>query len=97
MDSAKGAAESAVKAVKDVLGINSPSAVFAGIGGQMMLGLAQGVQAGQSQPVEAVTRVAPQLSNAAAQSFSFDFTGSQISNNMDLEELSFRVAERLSG
>ena len=95
-DAAREAANNAVNAVKSALGIQSPSTVFAGIGNQMMLGLAQGVQMGQSQPVEAVTRVAPQLAGAAAQSFSFDFTGSQISNNMDLEELSFRVAERLS-
>lgn len=65
VNAARDAAQSALNAAKRFLGIRSPSNVFAGIGKNMMLGLAQGVGQFSQVPVNmtveatrAVTRVA---------------------------------------
>jgi len=51
----KGVVDTAISNVKSKLGIKSPSTVFAGIGENMMRGLADGIGGGLSVPVNAVT------------------------------------------
>lgn len=57
---------SAITAFKSVLGIHSPSRVFAGLGGYMMEGLAGGIAAGERQPLRRVDTVAKRLTSAMA-------------------------------
>ncbi len=47
----KSLAFSAIGAFKSALGIHSPSRVFAGLGGYMMAGLANGIQVGAAEPM----------------------------------------------
>ena len=47
----KSLAFSAIDAFKSALGIHSPSRVFAGLGGFMMAGLANGIQVGAAEPM----------------------------------------------
>ncbi|WP_294356076.1 phage tail tape measure protein [uncultured Sphingomonas sp.] len=47
----KSLAFSAIGAFKSALGIHSPSRVFAGLGGFMMTGLANGIQVGAAEPM----------------------------------------------
>ncbi|MBX9816247.1 MAG: hypothetical protein A4S12_06980 [Proteobacteria bacterium SG_bin5] len=55
-----------ISAIKGVLGIKSPSRVFAAIGGHMMAGLSQGLDRGGGGPVSALQRQAGRLVGAAA-------------------------------
>ena len=55
VQAAIAAAKAALDAVKGFLGINSPSVVFAGLGEQMMAGMAKGIQANIILPQNAVT------------------------------------------
>ncbi|WP_435605882.1 phage tail tape measure protein [Pseudomonas knackmussii] len=52
--------------VKKVLGIHSPSRVFAELGGHTMAGLEQGLTAGQGGPLAAVTDISKRLAAAGA-------------------------------
>ena len=56
----------AISAFKTVLGIHSPSRVFAGLGGYMMEGLAGGIADGERQPLRRVDSVARRLTSAMA-------------------------------
>ncbi|VVT24275.1 membrane hypothetical protein [Sphingomonas aurantiaca] len=56
----------AINAFKSVLGIHSPSRVFAGLGGYMMEGLAGGIAQGERQPLRRVGTVARRLTSAMA-------------------------------
>ncbi len=74
-------------AAKNALGIKSPSRVFAGIGKNVSLGLAQGINAGGSEAVKAMAGVANSLSMNP--SLSSDFSaldssggGSSVQNNI---------------
>lgn len=53
---------------KSVLGIKSPSRVFAGIGGNIMAGLTQGLDQGGGGPVKSLQRQAGRLTGALAAS-----------------------------
>ena len=64
-----GAADNTIQFFKDKLGINSPSRVFAELGGFTMAGLAQGLTAGQKGPLAAVTAMGKQLAAAGAITF----------------------------
>jgi len=57
-DAAVNAAKAALAAAKGFLGIKSPSAVFAGIGAQMMAGMAQGIQLNAQVPAMATAQAA---------------------------------------
>lgn len=57
-------ASSITDTVKGVLGIHSPSRVFAELGGHTMTGLTQGLLAGAGAPVAAVTRTSDALRRA---------------------------------
>lgn len=54
------------ESVKTVLGIHSPSRVFAEIGGHTMAGLEEGLTGGQGGPVDAVSGVAKKLAGIGA-------------------------------
>ncbi|WP_347092572.1 phage tail tape measure protein [Sphingomonas parapaucimobilis] len=56
----------AIGAFKSVLGIHSPSRVFAGLGGYMMEGLAGGIADGERHPLARVDTVAKRLTSAMA-------------------------------
>lgn len=56
----------AIATFKRVLGIHSPSRVFAGLGGYMMEGLEGGIDAGQHRPVDRINSVAKRLTTAMA-------------------------------
>lgn len=51
---------------KEKLGIHSPSRVFAELGGFTMAGLTQGLEAGQSGPIRAITHMSKQLTAAGS-------------------------------
>ncbi len=57
-----------VTSIKGVLGIKSPSRVFAGIGGNIMAGLAQGLDRAGAGPVASLQRQANRLTGALAAS-----------------------------
>jgi phage-related tail protein len=61
-----GLADSTVGWLKDKLGIRSPSAVFAEIGGYTMAGLEQGIEAARKGPLGAMAAAAKQLTAAGA-------------------------------
>lgn len=61
-----GAATSVVSTFKGLLGINSPSRVFAGFGGDTMAGLEQGLAGGESGPLSQLTSTAKRLTAAGA-------------------------------
>lgn len=68
IDAVAGAVGSAVTAAKDVLGIASPSKVFAEIGGQTAEGYSQGVEQGTPQAQGSMSSmVAPDAAAATAQ------------------------------
>lgn len=81
--SIKGTISNAIKAAKDKLGISSPSLVFAGIGEQMMAGMAMGVNRGADMPSQAVGAAVQNITNNN-QSFSINLGGS--ASNISLEE-----------
>jgi len=54
-----------VQAIKDLLGIASPSTVFAGIGDNLMQGLTIGINRSAQMPVMATTQVAGALSQSS--------------------------------
>lgn len=56
----------AIRAFKAVLGIHSPSRVFAGLGGFMMEGLHDGIAAGERAPLDRTTGIARRLTSAMA-------------------------------
>ncbi|RJF92996.1 phage tail tape measure protein [Sphingomonas cavernae] len=60
------AASSAANWFKQKLGIHSPSRVFMGLGGFVMEGLADGISAGQSDPIRRISAVAGQMTAAMA-------------------------------
>ncbi len=64
-----GVAESVVTNFKSLLGIHSPSRVFASLGGFTMAGLEQGLTKGQQGPLAAVTSMGKQLIAAGAIGF----------------------------
>lgn len=51
---------------KEKLGIHSPSRVFAELGGFTMAGLTQGLQSGEQGPLDAVSQISKQLTNAGS-------------------------------
>jgi len=65
-DAAKNAANSAYESAKNILGIQSPSKVFAGVGKNMMLGMAQGIDKFANVPVNMTMNATGQMTPAAA-------------------------------
>jgi len=65
-DTIVGAAKAAVGWFKQVLGIKSPSRVFAALGGFTMAGLAQGLSKGERQPLDQIKASAARLTAAMA-------------------------------
>ena len=61
-----GAADSVVSTFKNLLGINSPSRVFAGFGGDTMAGLEQGLAGGEGGPLKQLAGTAKRLTAAGA-------------------------------
>lgn len=55
----------AIEEIKRRLGISSPSTVFAGIGENMMVGLAQGISGSAGQPVAAATSAVNRVVNSS--------------------------------
>lgn len=68
-DAITGAADSTVGWFKEKLGIQSPSRVFAELGGFTMAGLEQGLTNGQDGPLGTVKSLAQQLTDAGAMTF----------------------------
>jgi len=66
-DAAINAAKAAFAAAKGFLGIRSPSTLFAGIGKNMMMGMAGGIQDYTNVPVGVTVSAAQSLTGAAAQ------------------------------
>lgn len=64
-DAVTGAASSAIGWFKDVLGIKSPSTVFAAAGDDTMAGLTLGIQRSQSEPLNQVGQLSKQLTAAS--------------------------------
>lgn len=63
--SATGAAQAIVDAIKGTLGIQSPSRVFAGLGANMMAGMAQGISGSAMLPAYAAAGAAGAVYNSA--------------------------------
>jgi len=89
-----GALIPVINAIKAILGISSPSKVFAEIGKQMAAGLSLGYQKGlenlQSVPVLASTATSP------SQTVSVNVViNAQISNELDLHTVARKVAEEI--
>ena len=61
-----GAADSVVSTFKNLLGIHSPSRVFAGLGGDTMAGLEQGLAGGEQGPLLQLAGTAKRLTAAGA-------------------------------
>jgi len=82
-------ATAAINAAKAVLGIQSPSKVFAGIGTEIMAGMAQGIRGGLGQPVGALAYATPQMAGAAGVNVTMN---NNVNSNLDIEYLAQRVA-----
>lgn len=65
-DTIVGAGASVVGWFKEKLGIHSPSRVFSALGGHMMTGLSNGLQAGSKAPLMRVGQIAERLVTGAA-------------------------------
>jgi phage-related protein len=65
VSSVTGAVNDAIGAAKKLLGIQSPSKVFAGIGVQMMAGWQQGIEQDSDMPARATARAAQRTLSAA--------------------------------
>lgn len=68
----KGFASSIVGTLKDVLGIHSPSTVFAEIGGYMMAGLSEGMAAGEADVLDSVDGLAGFISGRFSDALQLD-------------------------
>lgn len=68
----KGFASSIVGTLKDVLGIHSPSTVFAEIGGYMMAGLSEGMAAGEADVLDSVDGLAGSISGRFSDALQLD-------------------------
>jgi len=75
IDAATGAVSDAIQAAKNLLGIHSPSRVFAEIGGHMMAGMAQGISANSVMPEMAVQRASQTAVSAAGSGMSGGMAG----------------------
>jgi hypothetical protein len=71
-----------VGGVQNFLGINSPSELFADIGQNMMLGMAQGIGAGATVPVNAITTATSGIVNAVPAGASAGAAGMVINVNI---------------
>ena len=67
-NAAKNAAQAAFDAAKGFLGINSPSALFAGIGENMMLGMAGGINATAQVPMSITQEATRDIATTAGSS-----------------------------
>jgi hypothetical protein len=65
IDAAKKAAQAALDAAKGFLGIESPSKVFAGVGQNMMMGWAQGINRNVGLPSNATMAAAQAVQNSS--------------------------------
>ncbi len=65
-DAVSSVASGAIAAFKSLLGIHSPSRVFAELGGFTMAGLGEGLTRGQDGPLQAVQTVAARLTSIGA-------------------------------
>ncbi|MBT1538305.1 phage tail protein [Ralstonia solanacearum] len=65
-DAVSSVASGAIAAFKGLLGIHSPSRVFAELGGFTMAGLGEGLSRGQEGPLQAVQTVAARLTSIGA-------------------------------
>lgn len=69
IDKVKGLGRSIINGFKSIFGIDSPSRVFAGFGGNMMQGLADGISGGAQLPADALARVSRGLTADASMTF----------------------------
>lgn len=90
VNAVKGVVNNALTAAKNLLGIKSPSSLFALVGQQMMAGMAQGIRGGTRMPITAMQTAAPSLVRAATNNNTFNMN---IGSGLDLEQVAYRVAE----
>jgi len=74
-DAARGAAETALGAVKGFLGIGSPSRVFAGLGRNLMEGMALGIQRAAPLPALAAAEASQLVSRQVVNNYTFNVSG----------------------
>lgn len=98
-DAARAAAEAALSAAKDFLGINSDSKKFIGVGENSAGGFATGMQRGMSAVENAARNMATGAVSGARQGGTSVSVDSPVtlyvspSSNLDMEELAYRVSE----
>jgi phage-related minor tail protein len=80
-EAARNVAQGALDAIKGFLGIKSPSAVMAGIGGHMMQGWAQGITMNADLPTQAALGVAGNVTRATTQNFNLNIYGGMAPEN----------------
>jgi len=68
INAARGAAQAALNAAKKLLGINSPSLVFAAVGKNMMQGMAKGIESNSGIPVSATSNAVKATVQSASNS-----------------------------
>ena len=68
---AVNAVAGALSAAKGALGVHSPSTVFAGLGMNMMAGMAQGILGGMGQPVGAMQAVSNSVINSGGNTHNY--------------------------
>ncbi|UXR86171.1 phage tail protein [Staphylococcus felis] len=87
VDAAKGVAQNAINAAKNVLGIHSPSRVFKGIGQFLSQGLGLGILNHGYKAINAVRDISKRITNAfdanLVPSFNLDGLGSSITGEVD--------------
>lgn len=95
ISSISGVVKDALDAAKKLLGISSPSKVFAAIGQNMMSGMAMGISNNIQMPVSSLATATPQLVGAAAGG-GREVTYNQyntVRNDLDIERIAYRTAE----
>lgn len=70
IDAVTGAVDDAIQGAKNLLGIHSPSTVFAGFGKNMMLGMAQGISSNSGAPAYAMAGASTMVMNVGGISIS---------------------------
>lgn len=90
-----GAIIPVIQAIKAILGISSPSKVFAEIGQQMAAGMALGYRQGLEQVVQP-TSALPALSTGGVGAVNVMVNvNAQVSNDVDVRELAIRIADEI--
>jgi len=90
-----GALIPVISAIKAVLGISSPSRVFAEIGQQMAAGLALGYRRGLGEMALSDPRLTPYPATTLAPVSVNVVINAQVSNEIDLQRMARQVAEEI--